>query len=129
MYKEIPIEVKIREILDLLEGRQFLSFSEIVKLQPSRTAMVVSFMALLELVKNKQIVAKQSELFEDIRLYRVYNNEHEETQEKDELDLNIQNDNIAEETQETQIQPEPLELEAEKIDSQKNENNEDINGN
>jgi segregation and condensation protein A len=129
MYKEIPIEVKIREILDLLEGRQFLSFSEIVKLQPSRTAMVVSFMALLELVKNKQIVAKQSELFEDIRLYRVYNNEQEETQEKDELDLNIQNDNIAEETQETQIQPEPLELEAEKIDSQKNENNEDINGN
>ena len=129
MYKEIPIEVKIREILDLLEGRQFLSFSEIVKLQPSRTAMVVSFMALLELVKNKQIVAKQSELFEDIRLYRVYNNEQEETQEKDELDLNIQNDNIAEETQKTQIQPEPLELEAEKIDSQKNENNEDINGN
>ena len=129
MYKEIPIEVKIREILDLLEGRQFLSFSEIVKLQPSRTAMVVSFMALLELVKNKQIVAKQSELFEDIRLYRVYNNEQEDTQEKDELDLNIQNDNIAEETQKTQIQPEPLELEAEKIDSQKNENNEDINGN
>ncbi|MBO7432103.1 MAG: segregation/condensation protein A [Elusimicrobia bacterium] len=129
MYKEIPIEVKIREILDLLEGRQFLSFSEIVKLQPSRTAMVVSFMALLELVKNKQIVAKQSELFEDIRLYRVYNNEQEETQEKDELDLNIQNDNIAEEIQESQIQPEPLELEAEKIDSQKNENNEDINGN
>ena len=86
-------------------------------------------MALLELVKNKQIVAKQSELFEDIRLYRVYNNEQEETQEKDELDLNIQNDNIAEEIQESQIQPEPLELEAEKIDSQKNENNEDINGN
>jgi segregation and condensation protein A len=129
MYKEIPIEVKIREILDLLEGRQFLSFSEIVKLQPSRTAMVVSFMALLELVKNKQIVAKQSELFEDIRLYRVYNNEQDESQEKDELDLNIQNDNIVEETQETQIQPEPLKLEAEKIDSQENENNEDINGN
>jgi segregation and condensation protein A len=113
MYKEIPIEVKIREILDLLEGRQFLSFSEIVKLQPSRTAMVVSFMALLE----------------DIRLYRVYNNEQEESQEKDELDLNIQNDNIVEETQEVQIQPEPLELEAEKIDSQEDENNEDINGN
>ena len=129
MYKEIPIEVKIREILDLLEGRQYLSFSEIVKLQPSRTAMVVSFMALLELVKNKQIVAKQSELFEDIRLYRVYNNESEESEEKQELDLYIKQDNIVEESQEVQPQPENLELEAEIIDSQKNENNEDINGN
>lgn len=129
MYKEIPIEVKIREILDLLEGRQYLSFSEIVKLQPSRTAMVVSFMALLELVKNKQIVAKQSALFEDIRLYRVYNNEPEESEEKQELDLDIKQENVVEESQEVQPQPENLELEAEIIDSQKNENNEDINGN
>ncbi len=127
MYKEIPIEVKIREILDLLEGKQYLSFSEIIKLQPSRTAMVVSFMALLELVKNKQIIAKQSELFEDIRLYRVYNNEPEEIDEKQELDLNIQkNINNSEENLEIQQQPENLELEAEVINSS---NNEDNNGN
>ena len=127
MYKEIPIEVKIREILDLLEGKQYLSFSEIVKLQPSRTAMVVSFMALLELVKNKQIIAKQSKLFEDIRLYRVYSDEQEEVDEKQELDLNIQkNSDIAEENSEIQQQPENLELEAETINSS---NNGDNNGN
>ena len=127
MYKEIPIEVKIREILDLLEGKQYLSFSEIVKLQPSRTAMVVSFMALLELVKNKQIIAKQSELFEDIRLYRVYNNEPEEIDKKQELDLNIQkNSNIIEEGLQIQQQPENLELEAEAINLS---NNGDNNGN
>ena len=127
MYKEIPIEVKIREILDLLEGKQYLSFNEIIKLQPSRTAMVVSFMALLELVKNKQIIAKQSELFEDIRLYRVYNNEPEETDEKQELDLNIQKDsNVVEESSQIQQQPENLELEAETINLS---NNEDNNGN
>ena len=127
MYKEIPIEVKIREILDLLEGKQYLSFSEIVKLQPSRTAMVVSFMALLELVKNKQIIAKQSKLFEDIRLYRVYNDEQEEVDEKQELDLNIQkNSDIAKENSEIQQQPENLELEAETINSS---NNGDNNGN
>ena len=127
MYKEIPIEVKIREILDLLEGKQYLSFNEIIKLQPSRTAMVVSFMALLELVKNKQIIAKQSELFEDIRLYRVYNNEPEENDEKQELDLNIQKDsNVVEESSQIQQQPENLELEAETINLS---NNEDNNGN
>ena len=126
MYKEIPIEVKIREILDLLEGKQYLSFNEIVKLQPSRTAMVVSFMALLELVKNKQIVAKQSQLFEDIRLYRVYHNEQEETDEKQELNLNIEQDNVVEEDLQVQQQPENLELEAETINPL---NNEDKDGN
>ena len=57
MYKEIPIETKFREILDILEGKQYLTFSEIAKIQTSRSAMVVCFMAVLELVKNKQVVA------------------------------------------------------------------------
>ncbi|MDR1244936.1 MAG: segregation/condensation protein A [Endomicrobium sp.] len=75
MYQEIPIENKIREILDILEGKQYVSFTEILKLQNTRLALVVCFMAVLELVKNKQIVAKQSELFSEIRIYKVYNNE------------------------------------------------------
>ena len=98
MYKEIPIETKIREILDILEGKQYLTFSEIAKIQTSRSAMVVCFMAVLELVKNKQVVAKQSELFEDIRIYRVYNDEENDEsivkEEKDELDLDIEKNKI-----------------------------------
>lgn len=73
MYKEIPIETKIREILDLLEDRQYISFTEILKLQKTKMALIVCFMAVLELVKNKQIAAKQSELFEEIRIYKVHN--------------------------------------------------------
>jgi len=73
MYQEIPIEVKIREILDVLEGRQYISFSEILKLQKSKTALIVCFIAVLELIKSKQIAAKQSELFGEIRIYKVYN--------------------------------------------------------
>ncbi|MDR1417727.1 MAG: segregation/condensation protein A [Endomicrobium sp.] len=72
MYQEIPIEVKIREILDVLEGKSYIAFTEILKNQNSKTALIVCFMAVLELVKNKQIVAKQSELFTEIRIYRVY---------------------------------------------------------
>lgn len=75
MYKEIPIETKIREILDILEGRQYISFNEIMRLQPTRQSLIVSFMAILELVKNKQVMAKQSEIFDEIRIYRVYNDE------------------------------------------------------
>ncbi|MDR2066930.1 MAG: segregation/condensation protein A [Endomicrobium sp.] len=75
MYQEIPIEVKIREILDILEGKQYVSFTEILKNQSSKSALIVCFMAVLELIKNKQIIAKQSELFAEIRIYRLYNEE------------------------------------------------------
>jgi segregation and condensation protein A len=77
MYQEIPIENKIREILDVLEGKQYVSFTEILKLQNTKMALIVCFMAILELIKNKQIIAKQSELFSEIRIYKVYNNEQE----------------------------------------------------
>lgn len=87
MYKEIPIETKIREILDILEGRQYISFTEILKLQKTRMALIVSFMAVLELVKNKQIAAKQSELFDEIRIYRVYNEVEPEQKTQDDEEV------------------------------------------
>lgn len=131
MYKEIPIETKIREILDILEGKQYLTFTEIAKIQTSRSAMVVCFMAILELVKNKQVVAKQSELFEDIRIYRVYNNEESDEsivkEEKDELNLDIEK-NVTEQNEEIGQQEVPFELEAESINLEnKNVGEEDGN--
>ncbi|MCL2335204.1 MAG: segregation/condensation protein A, partial [Endomicrobia bacterium] len=84
MYKEIPIEVKIREILDVLEGRQYISFTEILKMQKTRMALIVCFMAVLELVKNRQIAAKQSELFDEIRIYKVYHDADTAGREKEE---------------------------------------------
>ena len=120
MYKEIPIETKIREILDILEGKQYLTFSEIAKIQTSRSAMVVCFMAVLELVKNKQVVAKQSELFEDIRIYRVYNKEEDDTivkEHKDEFMLDIP-ENIPEQKEQIVQQDVPFKLEAESVNSQ-----------
>ncbi len=127
MYKEIPIETKIREILDILEGKQYLTFSEIAKIQTSRSAMVVCFMAVLELVKNKQVVAKQSELFEDIRIYRVYNNEENDEsivkEEKNELNLDIEK-NITEQSVEQVQQEENFELEAESLNSENKETEE-----
>ncbi|MBO7611775.1 MAG: segregation/condensation protein A [Elusimicrobia bacterium] len=133
MYKEIPIETKIREILDILEGKQYLTFSEIAKIQTSRSAMVVCFMAILELVKNKQVVAKQSQLFEDIRIYRVYNDEEDESivkETRDELSLEIEKnipEQIIEEKKHEQID-DYFELESEPVNSQ-NKNIEVPDGN
>ena len=135
MYREIPIEVKIREILDILEGKQYLTFTEIAKIQPSRSAMIVCFMAVLELVKNKQVVAKQSNLFEDIRIYRVYSNEENESsivkeEEKDELKKKIKKnitEQIEKETEEIK-QENNFDLEQETIDLE-NTYTEDNDGN
>ncbi|MCX5781764.1 MAG: segregation/condensation protein A [Elusimicrobia bacterium] len=81
VYKEIPIEEKIREILDLFEGKKFLSVKQIFKTQSSRQALIVSFLAILELIRLKQIIAKQSKLFDEIRIYRVTEMAVENTKE------------------------------------------------
>jgi len=76
VYEEIPIEQKIREILDLLEdsarqGRKYISFKDILIREIKRIGAVVSFPAILELIRLKQIVARQSKLFGEIRIYPV----------------------------------------------------------
>jgi segregation and condensation protein A len=71
VYEEIPIEQKIREILDLLEGRKYINFTEILKKETTRMGLIVVFLAMLELIRLKQIVARQSKLFGEIRIYRV----------------------------------------------------------
>ncbi|MCL1972042.1 MAG: segregation/condensation protein A [Endomicrobia bacterium] len=108
LYKEIPIEIKIREILDVLEGRQYVSFTEILKFQKTKMDLIVCFMAVLELVKSKQIAAKQSELFEDIRIYRVYNDaEPEVKDDTEEFEF------VREQRNETEVPAPDLELSGE----------------
>jgi segregation and condensation protein A len=71
VYKEIPIEQKIREILDLLEGKQYLTFREVFQWETTRRGFIVSFLSMLELIRLKQIIARQSDIFEEIRIYRI----------------------------------------------------------
>lgn len=70
LYEEIPIEVKIREILTFLEGRPYATFREILRRETTRHALIVSFLAILELIRLKQIVARQTDNFGEIRVYR-----------------------------------------------------------
>ncbi|MDR1695064.1 MAG: segregation/condensation protein A [Endomicrobium sp.] len=124
MYQEIPIETKIREILDVLEGKQYISFTEILKIQKSRMALIVCFMAVLELIKNRQIAAKQSELFQEIRIYKVYNAEIEDGidagREEEELGLIVEEKSAAAEPPAPDFELEP---------ETEQENREDNDGN
>lgn len=68
--EEIPLEVKIREVIDMLTDKTSLSFEELFPANCRRIDLIVTFMALLELIRLKQIVARQSEIFGQIRIYR-----------------------------------------------------------
>jgi segregation and condensation protein A len=68
--EEIPLEVKIREILDLLEAHASVAFETLFRPGMRRLDLIVTFMALLELIRLKQVTARQADTFGSIRIYR-----------------------------------------------------------
>ena len=71
LYEDIPLEQKIRELLDLFDVQECVHFSQIFSGGKSRRELIVTFLALLELIRLKQVAARQSEQFGEIRVYRV----------------------------------------------------------
>ncbi|MBI5573306.1 MAG: segregation/condensation protein A [Elusimicrobia bacterium] len=68
--EEFTIEDKIRIILSLLEGKKFVSFYSIFLKNETLNSVIVTFLALLELIKIGQIYVRQNEAFSEIRIYR-----------------------------------------------------------
>ncbi|MCG3203709.1 MAG: Segregation and condensation protein A [Elusimicrobia bacterium] len=79
LVEEIPVEVRIREILDILETKPFVAFSELFPAGSTRKALVVTFLAMLELIRLKQVRVAQSTNFGEIHISRVRDNELELT--------------------------------------------------
>ncbi len=76
----ISLERRIMTIQKSVQERAEMAFSEITASAQDRSEVVVSFLALLELVKQKIIVARQNGVFDDIVLtsdtaQRVQSNE------------------------------------------------------
>lgn len=64
----LTLEEKIVHLQDFLRVRVEASFGEVVASAKDKIEVVVSFLALLELVKQKIIHVEQNELFEEIKL-------------------------------------------------------------
>ena len=64
----ISLERRIMSIQKSVQERAQIAFSEITAHAKNRSEVVVSFLALLELVKQKIIIARQVGLFEEIML-------------------------------------------------------------
>jgi segregation and condensation protein A len=68
---EINIEDKINAIKNLLSQKLHLVFSQVMASAKDRTEMIVSFLALLELTKQRDITIDQSELFGEIEINKI----------------------------------------------------------
>ena len=67
---EFTIEEKIHEILHLLLVKTSVCISELFNKAKNKIEIIVAFLAILELVRLKEIIARQKELFKDIEILR-----------------------------------------------------------
>ncbi len=68
--EEVSIDDKINEILDYLAKNQTLGFHSLFPQRNSKYILIVTFLALLELVKMKKIFILQHKLFGTIKIVR-----------------------------------------------------------
>jgi len=71
---EFTMEDKIHNILHLLLVRPSVAISELFSQSKSKVEIVVTFLAILELIRMKEIVAMQKGLFQDIEVSRNKDN-------------------------------------------------------
>lgn len=68
--EEVSVEEKIKEILYKLERCKYVSFFEIFNDSTLKQEVIVTFLALLELIKVGQVFARQIKVFGNIRIYK-----------------------------------------------------------
>jgi len=71
---EFTIEEKIHQILHLLLVTESVRLSELFSKAKNKIEIIVTFLAILELARMKEIVARQTELFNEIEISRNKNN-------------------------------------------------------
>ncbi len=82
---KITIREKIALIAERLQKGKPASFRDLIGQKPTRLEVVVTFLALLELVKRYRVAARQARLFEDIEIERM-----EEWSEDEEFELEFE---------------------------------------
>lgn len=69
--KTVTIKEKIDRMRELLNKHKSVNFKDIISDSKSRTEVIVSFLAILELIKQNSIFLKQDESFGDIELSKI----------------------------------------------------------
>ncbi|HCC23296.1 TPA: hypothetical protein DF272_03905 [Candidatus Falkowbacteria bacterium] len=69
--RAVSLQQKILHLKELLLTRKNLSFKELFDQAESRTEVIMSFLAMLELVKQKHLTVKQGNLFDEIYIEKM----------------------------------------------------------
>jgi segregation and condensation protein A len=64
------IEERIKELLDMIKEGESLEFLELFRSQETKADMIVTFLALLELIRLKLVKVYQRGMFGEIRVFR-----------------------------------------------------------
>ncbi len=67
--EEFPIEVKMEKVVDMLARRQWVLLDDIFVGETKKRGIITCFMAVLELIKIKKLLARQDEQDGQIRIY------------------------------------------------------------
>lgn len=67
---EFTIEEKVHQILHLLLVKDSMALSELFQQAKNKIEIVVTFLSILELIRMKEIIARQKELFSEIEITR-----------------------------------------------------------
>jgi segregation and condensation protein A len=68
MTKVISLKERIDNLKEMLTHRAEINFSELVKKGGDKVEVIVSFLAILEMVKRRIVVVEQGEMFYEIKL-------------------------------------------------------------
>lgn len=71
MAKTISLQQRIFEIRDFLKKENKVGFKNLMKNAKNRTEVIVNFLAILELLKQRQVKVKQTQIFDDITLEKI----------------------------------------------------------
>jgi segregation and condensation protein A len=71
--QELSVQERMTVILDSLEGQESISFYSLFEQDKTRISVIVTFLALLELIRLKLVRIVQAELFGAIRLWKKAN--------------------------------------------------------
>ena len=67
---EVPVEVRIEQLLAMMSETEACGFEDLFLKDDTRGAMIVTFLALLEMIRLRLIRVFQTAAFAPIRVYK-----------------------------------------------------------
>lgn len=76
--QEATIEDRVEKIMDILAEKESATFQELFKDVPQKIIAILTFVAVLELVRLRRVTVRQSLPFSELRVYRgdLFNDPH-----------------------------------------------------